>query len=44
MRRAGKRGKAKGGAKLSGAKSSRSNQSSRVRDLEKRLAGALEQL
>jgi GAF domain-containing protein len=44
MRRAGKRVKAKdGGAKLPGAKSSRSHENSRVRDLEKRLAEALEQ-
>src|SRR5262245_9965404 len=41
MRRAGKRVKAKGGAKPSVAKSSRSNESSRVRDLEQRLAEAL---
>src|SRR5262245_45465415 len=41
MRRAGKRVKAKGGAKPSVAKRSRSNESSRVRDLEKRLAEAL---
>jgi hypothetical protein len=38
MRRADKRVKAKGGAKLPVAKSSQSNKSSRVRDLEKRLA------
>jgi hypothetical protein len=44
MRRAGKRGKAKGGAKLPVTKSSRSNESSRLRDLEKRLADALGQL
>src|SRR5262249_17636526 len=44
MRRAGKRVKAKGGeAKLPVAKSSRNNESSRVRDPEKRLAEALEQ-
>jgi transcriptional regulator with GAF, ATPase, and Fis domain len=42
MRRAGKRVKAKGGAKLPVAKSSRSNESSRVRDLEKQLAEAQE--
>src|SRR5262245_12581844 len=41
MRRAGKRVKAKGGAKLPVAKRSRSNESSRVRDLEQRLAEAL---
>jgi GAF domain-containing protein len=44
MRRAGKRVKAKGGAKLPIAKSSQSNTNSRVRVLEKRLAEALEQL
>jgi two-component system NtrC family sensor kinase len=42
MRRAGKRVKAKDGAKLPVAKSSRSNESSRVRDLEQRLAEALQ--
>src|SRR5262245_27728168 len=41
MRRAGKRVKAKDGAKLPAAKRSQSNESSRVRDLEKRLAEAL---
>jgi two-component system, NtrC family, sensor kinase len=41
MRRAGKRVKAKGGAKPSVAESSRGSESSRVRDLEKRLAEAL---
>jgi GAF domain-containing protein len=44
MRRAGKRVKAKdGGAKLPVAKSSRNTESSRVRDLEKRLTEPLEQ-
>jgi hypothetical protein len=43
MHRAGKRVKAKDPAKLPVTKSSRSNESSRVRDLEKRLAEALEQ-
>src|SRR5262249_13731089 len=43
MRRAGERVKAKGGAKLPVAKSSRSDESSRIRDLEKRLAETLEQ-
>jgi signal transduction histidine kinase len=43
MRRAGKRVKANGGAKPPVAKSSRSNESSRVLDLEKRLAEAQEQ-
>jgi hypothetical protein len=41
MRRARRRVKAKGGAKLPAAKRSRSNESSRVRDLEKRPAEAL---
>src|SRR5215468_6129113 len=44
MRRAGKRVKTKDGAKLPVAKSSRHTESSRVRDLEKRLAEALGQL
>src|SRR5262245_973338 len=42
MRQAGKRAKAGDGAKPSVAKSSRSNESSRVRDLETRLAEAQE--
>src|SRR5262245_39693608 len=42
MRRAGKRVKAKDGANLPVAKRSRNNQSSRVRDLEQRLAEAQE--
>jgi hypothetical protein len=43
MRRAGKRVKAKGGAKLPVARKSPQNEGARVRALEKRLAEALEQ-